>query len=861
MSLGTLVVELTANVAKFQSDLGRAEQVAQNTARRIDEQFGMVKNTLATFGVGLASFLSLDALTNKIEGVISSAAGLQDLSERTGATVENLSALASVAKLSGTDTDQLASSLQKLSRAMLDAEQGGAKTSAAFAAIGISTDKLASQRPDEVFVRIATELAKYQDGAAKTALAQELLGKSGANLLPLMKDLVEVGTLQVKVTAQQAQMADEYEKNLVRLQVSIDAIFKKIGLELVPVLNAFVQTLLESQNANDGLRASVDGLAQDGSIRDWAERAAIGLSYFIDVLSVVPDVFNIVGKTIAAAAAQFVALVDVLKGAGQALSGDFMRGLQTAQAGLAQIRAVGNLWVKDMQEIWNRPLFSDRLKRQLEEAGRQLPPAPRAVLPNLPSSSNAELAKKQFEGQIKLLERQIQEEQRLYQSREQLLGRVFAQDLMSIADYFGAREAAAAEYLRNTQAIFDRELELLRAYQGRVTDAKARQEAQSRIDELEERARGLNRDAQAKSVVLGFEQARATRAYTDEVERLNIRLLELQGNLAEAGRRQTALQDRQIRQRLTIEGNVQGLATLDQIEKLESARSAMSELNLKAGVIEERLAATEVSASAQRRAGAISELELTARLSAARSQAAAQLAEIAKEMMAVAQASGDPRMVVNVETFQARIEQVAASANRFKTSFTDNLSNFFTDLASGAKSFRDAFLDMARSIEQAITRIVAQNFAESLFGAAGAFGGAGGSSGAGGFSNFVGGLIGSLFGAGPTTANPTPAVASANFTPSGSIGFKIPAGSFPFPARAMGGDVYPNQAYLVGERGPELFVPNAAGGILPNDRLTSMATPGVVIHNHFAAGTDLRTIDQAASQIGRRVQRAMRRSL
>ena len=35
-------------------------------------------------------------------------------------------------------------------------------------------------------------------------------------------------------------------------------------------------------------------------------------------------------------------------------------------------------------------------------------------------------------------------------------------------------------------------------------------------------------------------------------------------------------------------------------------------------------------------------------------------------------------------------------------------------------------------------------------------------------------------------------------------------------ARAMGGPVNPRMAYNVGERGPELFVPNAAGRIIPN---------------------------------------------
>lgn len=40
-------------------------------------------------------------------------------------------------------------------------------------------------------------------------------------------------------------------------------------------------------------------------------------------------------------------------------------------------------------------------------------------------------------------------------------------------------------------------------------------------------------------------------------------------------------------------------------------------------------------------------------------------------------------------------------------------------------------------------------------------------------------------------------------------------------ARAEGGPVSGNKTYLVGERGPELFVPNVAGTIVPNDELPS----------------------------------------
>lgn len=34
--------------------------------------------------------------------------------------------------------------------------------------------------------------------------------------------------------------------------------------------------------------------------------------------------------------------------------------------------------------------------------------------------------------------------------------------------------------------------------------------------------------------------------------------------------------------------------------------------------------------------------------------------------------------------------------------------------------------------------------------------------------------------------------------------------------RALGGSVFPNRAYLVGEQGPEMFVPNTSGDIIPN---------------------------------------------
>jgi hypothetical protein len=63
---------------------------------------------------------------------------------------------------------------------------------------------------------------------------------------------------------------------------------------------------------------------------------------------------------------------------------------------------------------------------------------------------------------------------------------------------------------------------------------------------------------------------------------------------------------------------------------------------------------------------------------------------------------------------------------------------------------------------------------------------------------------------------------------SGAPAASLPSGAnVPLPPRAAGGPVSAGMPYLVGERGPELFVPSTSGGIVPNGALsTPRATAG-----------------------------------
>src|SRR6266404_3715291 len=252
-TLGSLVVDISANVAKFQADMSAVRRTAEDSAQRMDSAFQSVVGTLKTIGGLLAVGEGFTLLKEHIEGAIEAAASLEKLSQRTGATVEGLANLSATAKLTNTDNDQLAVGLQKLSKSMIDAANGGQKTTAAFQAIGISTKDLIGQKPDEVFRLIAQRLNEYQDGAEKVALAQLLMGKSGANMLPLLHDLAEGGEIQSRVTAEQAKQAEEFEKNLKRLSVTFHENANALVQQFLPALSALSENMLAAQRAGAGL--------------------------------------------------------------------------------------------------------------------------------------------------------------------------------------------------------------------------------------------------------------------------------------------------------------------------------------------------------------------------------------------------------------------------------------------------------------------------------------------------------------------------------------------------------------------------------------------------------------------------------
>jgi len=179
-------------------------------------------------------------------------------------------------------------------------------------------------------------------------------------------------------------------------------------------------------------------------------------------------------------------------------------------------------------------------------------------------------------------------------------------------------------------------------------------------------------------------------------------------------------------------------------------------------------------------------------------ESAAATNQAMEEMTVTAQMPWYAPLLRGLDAFGDSIKTVIDGMNsvvdlqRFTQSTMDSFTDGFAEAIAGAKSFKDAFKDMARSIINDLIRMAVQYYiTQQLFGA---------------LTGFISGL-----GAGPA--------ASTGSTGSSSVGL-----------RAVGGPVSTGRPYIVGERGPELFVPSAGGQVVPNGRIGGGATVNQTIN-------------------------------
>ena len=125
---------------------------------------------------------------------------LNDLADRTGIAVDKVLLLERAFQNAGVGADSLGPILNKMQKALVDAEDGTSKAAYAFADLGLSLSQLRGLSPEEQLKTIGKAIAGIPDPAQRAATAMEIFGKSGGALNQVFAnfdDEIETAKLQL----------------------------------------------------------------------------------------------------------------------------------------------------------------------------------------------------------------------------------------------------------------------------------------------------------------------------------------------------------------------------------------------------------------------------------------------------------------------------------------------------------------------------------------------------------------------------------------------------------------------------------------------------------------------------------------
>lgn len=863
MAAAVLLIDINARLAKLEEGLNQANRRLGGFKSTVDSLGNSLKNAFGAASVTAAvgKFVLLT------KAAIDSADHLNDLSKTTGIAVETLGGIGFAASQAGSSLDAIVGPIGKLNLEIAKAAQGNPEAAATFNALKISVRDGTGEikNAGQVLVEIAGKFETFKDGPNKAALANALFKKGFAELVPLLNEGSDALRANIAyfekysgLTADVAQKADKFNDELAKVNLLTSAFFRHLSAELLPTLTGYAQAMSEAKEKNGGFRDEAAKTAE--VIKNLAEWAFTGST-----------AFQAFATSLGGGAAQLAAIA----------VGDF-----------ARARKIGELMIEDLAKVRKeREAFLNRVNNPLPENGPKRPPPINA--PGLPNSDGA---KKILDAQIKAFEDSIRDEQKLLSDRERFLQTYYADDELSIRDFFGAR-----------QTIIDLALaKELEAYDGEIaasTSGTDRVKAESDIAAAINKRADAQQAAATKSVGLFFEERRALKAFKEDLEQTSIRLLDLSGDKVGAALANFDFGNRQRTLRINLElgspdADTRRIAEISQ-HALETEReqvkvqAQLTDGAQRFGDVLEQVGNAQARIDIARSTGSLTELEALRATGDANTARIAQLRQIADAYQEIADKSSDPRAQLAADALRLKIEQLAAAGDLVAKKFNDVFINSFADAIESATEkgakLSDILKNLEKSLVSGISKIASQNIAETIFKP----------ENLGGLGKIFGGLFGgkpaeatgaaALTGAGTTlttagtllTTAATQLLAAATAMQASSLASSIGGGfpgfgggfgggslfggfgdAFGFPGFATGTDFAPGGLAMVGERGRELVQLPRGSRVIPNERLGGLGKSTTIhapITINMPAGSTSRTANQTGVAVYRAITRAARR--
>lgn len=245
-------IVITAATAQAESALKTLGQSVDGVSRQMFDLSGIAGT--------LAGAFTITAFAGMIKGSIDAADELNNLSIKTGTSVEQLAGLKFAAEQSDTSLQAVAGAAKKLSTNI-------AENPAMFKKFGVD-----AKDSTGALIQLADIFQAMPDGVEKTALSVKLMGKSGEEMIPFLNQggtaiaaLYEEGKIYNKVSTESARLSADFNDNLDKLKASASGAGMSLSMAMLPALNDIITQTISAQKEYGTLFAMFAAIGLTGA--------------------------------------------------------------------------------------------------------------------------------------------------------------------------------------------------------------------------------------------------------------------------------------------------------------------------------------------------------------------------------------------------------------------------------------------------------------------------------------------------------------------------------------------------------------------------------------------------------------------
>jgi len=253
LTVGNLIVNVMTKLNDFKAGMDDVGGKFDTVKQKVNDNKAAIKGaSLAIAGAAVAAGVALGAIVLKTATYGDT---FNKMSLRTGETAATLTALSYAADISGTSIGTIEKAIKRAAANMYDAANGTGEAKEAFEALGITvTDKDGNlKKGSDLLLEFADATKDMEDASAKAALAQEIFGRAGTELLPFFAD----GSAGIKELTDNAEkygiVLDDVQAksgaDMIDAMTNMKAAFSGIGLAIgntvLPVVTPLVNGIAD----------------------------------------------------------------------------------------------------------------------------------------------------------------------------------------------------------------------------------------------------------------------------------------------------------------------------------------------------------------------------------------------------------------------------------------------------------------------------------------------------------------------------------------------------------------------------------------------------------------------------------------